>query len=101
MHIPPKQLSPFGGHTELARTGSEHRKRGARETASVSGHDGPGTALNDRVISLVEAAAISGLSPDTLKRCNRRGELEILRLSPRRIGVRLSHLWAFIDARVA
>jgi hypothetical protein len=55
--------------------------------------------LPDRVISLAEAAHISGLSIDTLRRCSRRKELRILKLSPRRCGVRLSQLWAFIEGR--
>jgi len=55
--------------------------------------------LLDRVVPLPEASAITGLSVDTLKRCHKREELEIIRLSPRRVGIRLSALWAFIEAR--
>lgn len=57
--------------------------------------------INDRVLSLPEAALICGLSVYTLKRCNARGEIKILRLSPRRIGIRLSELQAFLDSRAA
>ena len=57
--------------------------------------------ITDRVVSLAEAAVISGLSPYTLKRCHARGEIKIVKLSPRRIGIRLSDLHAFIDARAA
>jgi predicted DNA-binding transcriptional regulator AlpA len=53
------------------------------------------------VISLPEAAHIAGVSPDTLRRCHKRQELKIIKLSPRRVGVRLSDLRAFIDARAA
>jgi len=55
----------------------------------------------DKVISLPEAAHIAGVSPDTLRRCHKRQELKIIKLSPRRVGVRLSDLRAFIDARAA
>ncbi len=53
----------------------------------------------DRVVSLPEASAITGVSVDTLKRCGARRELKILKLSPRRIGIRLSDLQSFIDGR--
>jgi hypothetical protein len=59
------------------------------------------TNPHDRVVPLSEAVTISGVSADTLRRCNRRGELKIIRLSPRRVGIRLSDLWAFIEARAA
>jgi hypothetical protein len=59
----------------------------------------PPRGASDRVVPLPEAALIAGMSPDTLKRCNKRGELKIIKLSPRRVGIRLSDLWAFIDAR--
>jgi hypothetical protein len=55
----------------------------------------------DKVVSLPEAAHIAGVSPDTLRRCHKRRELKIVKLSPRRVGVRLSDLRAFIDARAA
>jgi predicted DNA-binding transcriptional regulator AlpA len=55
----------------------------------------------DKVVSLPEAAHIAGVSPDTLRRCHKRQELKIIKLSPRRVGVRLSDLRAFIDARAA
>jgi excisionase family DNA binding protein len=56
---------------------------------------------DDRVITIYEAAQRTGCSVATLKRCNKRGELRILKLSPRRIGVRLSDLKAFLDTRTA
>jgi hypothetical protein len=46
-----------------------------------------------------EAAAISGLSVDTLKRLAGDGELTILRLSPRRVGIRLTELKRFMAER--
>jgi hypothetical protein len=55
--------------------------------------------IADRVVSLSEASAITGVSIDTLKRCGARSELRILKLSPRRIGIRLSDLQAFVDGR--
>jgi hypothetical protein len=56
---------------------------------------------DDRVITVAEAALRTGCSIATLKRCAKRGELKILKLSPRRIGVRLSDLKSFLDSRVA
>lgn len=66
-------------------------------TAQLSPHPVAG----DRVVSIDEASAISNLSVPTLKRCHKRGELRILKLSPRRIGVRLRDLSAFLDSRAA
>ena len=61
----------------------------------------PFPAAEDRVVSINEASVRSNLSVPTLKRCQKRGELRILKLSPRRIGVRLSDLKTFLDSRVA
>ena len=55
----------------------------------------------DRVVSVHEAAAKAGISPATLKRCAARGEVQILKLSPRRVGIRLSRLNAWLDSRAA
>ena len=55
----------------------------------------------DRVVSIHEAATKAGISPATLKRCSARGEIQILKLSPRRVGIRLSTLNAWIDSRAA
>jgi hypothetical protein len=51
---------------------------------------------SDRVVSMNEASLLTELSVDTLKRCGSRSELKILRLSPRRIGIRLSDIQAFV-----
>ena len=59
------------------------------------------TETIDRVISLGEAAHLAGVSADTLRRCHQRKEIKIIKLSPRRIGVRLSDLQAFIAERAA
>ena len=61
----------------------------------------PYPPFSDKVVSLPEAAHLAGVSPDTLRRCHKRQELKIIKLSPRRIGVRLSDLKAFIDGRAA
>jgi hypothetical protein len=55
----------------------------------------------DRVISINEAAARAGCSVATLKRCWARKELKVIKLSPRRIGIRLRDLQAFLDSRTA
>jgi hypothetical protein len=56
---------------------------------------------DERVVSLAEAPTRTNLSVATLGRCHKRGELRILKLSPRRRGVRLSDLRAFLDSRSA
>ena len=56
---------------------------------------------NDKVVSIREAAAISGLSTSTLKRQLKIGDLKVIRLSPRRVGIRLSSLHGWLDARAA
>ena len=57
--------------------------------------------LLDRVISIPEAASLAGISADTLRRCHKREEIKLIKLSPRRVGVRLSDLRAFIEARAS
>jgi excisionase family DNA binding protein len=53
----------------------------------------------DRVLAIPEAALLAGVSVDTLRRVARRGELTILRLSPRRIGIRASELARWLASR--
>jgi excisionase family DNA binding protein len=54
-------------------------------------------ARENRVANLNEAAVHTGLSISTLKRAAKRGELRIIRLSPRRVGVRMADLEAFLE----
>jgi hypothetical protein len=68
---------------------------------TIPSQNAPPAVAEERVLSINEAAVRSNLSVPTLKRCAKRGELRILKLSPRRIGVKLSDLRAFIDSRVA
>lgn len=60
----------------------------------------PGQSFNlDRVVSENEAAAIIGYSKDTLRREFRAGRAPPrVRLSGRRIGYRLSAIYAFLEA---
>lgn len=55
----------------------------------------------DKVISLDQAAAMSGLSASTLKRRARAGDLKLLKLSPRRVGIRLSDFHRWLDGCAA
>jgi predicted DNA-binding transcriptional regulator AlpA len=65
-------------------------------------HQQTQTSLSERrVLNINEAAMIAGVSPSTLKRRGQAGELQITRLSPRRVGIRADHLSAWLDARVA
>jgi hypothetical protein len=59
----------------------------------------PLAATDGRVATLNEAAVYTGISISGLKRAANRGELRILRLSPRRVGIRLADLRAFLDSR--
>jgi hypothetical protein len=58
-------------------------------------------AAGDRVVSIHEAAIISGVSTSTLKRQAKAKKLKILHLSPRRLGIRLSDLRYWLDSCAA
>jgi predicted DNA-binding transcriptional regulator AlpA len=77
------------------------RNQASASTATMSKASTTPLSLDDRVLSLSEAAHLAGVSTDTLKRLNKREELRIVKLSPRRIGVRLSDLRQFIADRAA
>ena len=55
--------------------------------------------VEDRVITLGEAARIAGLGLTTIKEARARGELRILQLSRRRIGIKLSDFNAWLESR--
>jgi hypothetical protein len=102
MKIPVSQLPPYSRRATPAGAQASHSSEdGAKTNASIKSRDGPPHLLGDRIVSLPEASTISGLSVDTLRRCHGREELRIIKLSPRRVGIRLSELWAFIDSRAA
>jgi predicted DNA-binding transcriptional regulator AlpA len=66
----------------------------SRKTPNFDNHD-------LKVLTLKECAEIIGISFETLKRMNRRGEgPKTIQLSPRRIGVRIVDLRAWQDARI-
>lgn len=52
----------------------------------------------DTCLKLHEVAHVAGISVSTLKRCSRRGEIKIIRLSSRRLGVRKSELARWLSA---
>ena len=54
--------------------------------------------FNDRVMSVPEAAALIGISPWTLERLAKAGKIKILKLSPRRKGIRLSEIDRYLEA---
>lgn len=66
-----------------------------------STESGAYSGTNDKVVTIHEAAVISGVSASTLKRLGRAGRLKVLRLSPRRIGIRLSDLRRWLDGCVS
>ena len=56
----------------------------------------------DRVYSIDDAAMIAGVSPATLRRRIKEHQIRILRLGPRRIGIRASELERYLkNAEVA
>jgi hypothetical protein len=55
----------------------------------------------DPVLAIPEAAKIAGVSPWTLKRRASDGQLTIIRLSERRIGICMSELYRWIETREA
>ena len=55
----------------------------------------------DPVLNVAHAAAFIGVSVATLKRAGARGEIKILKLSPRRLGVRTSEANRFLETREA
>jgi predicted DNA-binding transcriptional regulator AlpA len=55
----------------------------------------------DRIISERVAAEILGISPDTLRRLDRRGEGPTRRkISPRRVGYKISEVEAYRDGKL-
>jgi len=75
-----------------------HRKRAASLAIVTTGLSERSRGL-DRVVSEAEAAQILGFSQDTLRREFRAGRAPPrIRLSGRRIGYRLSSIYAFLDA---
>jgi predicted DNA-binding transcriptional regulator AlpA len=70
-----------------------------RARRRIAAHRGPCPDI-DRVVSETKAAEILGYSKDTLRREFRAGKAPArVRLSRKRIGYRLSVLYAFLDAR--
>ena len=61
----------------------------------------PAYPFSDRVLSVEEAAVMYGVNARTLRRMGVRGEVRILRLSPRRSGIRLSELNALIERKAS
>jgi predicted DNA-binding transcriptional regulator AlpA len=63
---------------------------------------GPYGLADNRVMSLAELAQLTGLSVVTIRRCiaNRTGP-PVTKLSERRIGVRVRHALAWLDARTS
>jgi predicted DNA-binding transcriptional regulator AlpA len=62
----------------------------------------PDRLADDAVVDYVTAARVAGLSLCTLRRLVARGEgPPVVRLSPRRVGVRACDLRAWIAARTA
>jgi len=56
----------------------------------------------DPVLPIHDAAILAGnVHRCTLRRCANRGELQLIRVSPRRIGVRKSELLRWLDSRAA
>jgi predicted DNA-binding transcriptional regulator AlpA len=58
-------------------------------------------SVPDRMLTERTTAELLSISPDTLRRLNRRGEGPVRRkISPRRIGYKLSEVEAYRDGRL-
>jgi excisionase family DNA binding protein len=55
----------------------------------------------DRVVSIKEAAKILNVHHDTVRKLWKTNRLEVVRLSDRRIGVRISEIDRYLNAAVA
>ena len=58
------------------------------------------TQFIDRVVLIEEAGAILGISRWTLLRQSEAGKIKILKLSPRRLGIRMSEINRYLDENV-
>jgi predicted site-specific integrase-resolvase len=54
----------------------------------------------DRVAMLDEAAKILGISKWTIKRQGNAGKIAILKLSPRRLGIRMSEIERYLSSSI-
>jgi predicted DNA-binding transcriptional regulator AlpA len=82
----------------LHSTGLSREERGAGVGVGAAGGGLDGL---DRVRTLKETAQLVGVSMATLRRRIADGAIKIVRLSPRRIGIRDSDRQAFLDANAA
>jgi predicted site-specific integrase-resolvase len=55
----------------------------------------------DPILPLAVLAERLGIHRDTLRRCGRRGELKIIQLTPRRLGVLESEFKRWFESRAA
>jgi hypothetical protein len=76
-----------------AKAKARHAQQRARK-ADRAMRDNP-----DRVLTVQEWAKLNNISDDTGRRIIARGEVEVLQLSAKRIGIRLSANKAWQDAR--
>lgn len=67
--------------------------------AALTGQSVAAAPHPDSLITLRQAADFLGVSESTAEALVRRGELARVQISPRRIGVRLGDLSAFVAAR--
>src|SRR5262245_19998374 len=87
--VPSDQLSPYGATSRRKRQASRNATSAACLPGATSARgppDEPSWIELQRVAPLAEASRLSGLSIDTLKR---RHADKIVRLSPRRLGMRV------------
>ena len=53
----------------------------------------------DRILSPAEVMTVTGLGRSTIERARRDGELKFIQLTPRRVGLRMSELEAWLASR--
>jgi predicted DNA-binding transcriptional regulator AlpA len=72
-----------------------------KQNEGLNMRENPNYADFDALITINDAAKIASLHRSTLWRCGRRAEIEIVKISPRRVGIRKSELRRWLASRVA
>jgi hypothetical protein len=98
--MPPTPAAQQAPYPSAASPTDTRRTAPHPEASGAPSSTGPPYQI-DPILPIPQAAQIAGLSQWTLKRRARDGELTILKISTRRIGVRMSELYRWMDTREA
>ena len=75
---------------------ARERDRRAQQRQASSKSQPP---TNDRIMRMVEMIEVAGVNRYTITRAAARGELTLIKLTPRAIGARASEFWRWIDSK--